>query len=74
MSYINQTEVVMKRICAFVITASFVLGLAVSPVFAEGGKVRGDDGVGPVEQEQIYCGLFPDAPSCQSESGEPYWW
>lgn len=35
----------MKRFCALVITAIFVLGLAVSPAFAGGGKVQGAQAV-----------------------------
>lgn len=40
----------MKRFYALVITAIFILGLAVSPVFAGGGKVQGDNSVQGDEQ------------------------
>jgi hypothetical protein len=56
----------MKRFCAFVITAIFVLGLAISPVFAGGDKQRGDEGQGPTEQN--FCGPDDDC------AGDPYWW
>ena len=36
-------EVVMKKICALFVSLILVIGLAVSPVFAAGGKVQGDN-------------------------------
>lgn len=33
----------MKKFCALFVSLVFVLGLAVSPVFAGGGKVQGDN-------------------------------
>ncbi len=62
----NQNEVVMKRICALFVSLVFVLSLAVSPVFAGGGKVRGDEGEGAVVQD--LCGPDDDC------VGDPYWW
>ncbi len=55
----------MKRFCALVLTAIFVLGLTVTPVFAGGDKVRGDKAEG--EPPQNWCG--PDD-ECY---GDPYW-
>lgn len=43
-------EVTMKRFCALVITAIFVLSLSVSPVFAAGGKNHGSVGQGTTDQ------------------------
>ncbi len=56
----------MKRICALFVSLVFVLSLAVSPVFAGGGKVRGDEGEGAVVQD--LCGPDDDC------VGDPYWW
>ena len=56
----------MKRICALFVSLVFVLSLAVSPVFAGGGKVRGAEGEGSVVQD--LCG--PDY-ECE---GDPYVW
>ncbi len=39
----TQKEVVMKKICSLFVSLVFVLGLTVSPVFAGGGKVQGDN-------------------------------
>jgi hypothetical protein len=59
----------MKKICALCVTLILVTGLAVSPVFAGGGKVRGDNGEGPVEQN--FCGP-DDVDDCPVYA--PYWW
>lgn len=40
----------MKKICALFVSLIFVLGLAVSPVFAGGGKVQGDNSAQGDEQ------------------------
>jgi hypothetical protein len=56
----------MKKTCALVVSLILVVGVAVSPVFAGGGKVRGDNGEGPVVQDT--CGPYDD---CE---GDPYWW
>lgn len=40
----------MKKICALFVSLVFVLGLAVSPVFAGGGKVQGDNSAQGSEQ------------------------
>ncbi len=56
----------MKKICALFLSLVFILGLAVSPVFGGGDKVRGEKGNGGVVQD--LCG--PDD-ECE---GDPYWW
>jgi hypothetical protein len=56
----------MKKTCALFVLLILVVGVAVSPVFAGGGKVRGDNGEGPVVQD--FCGPDDD---CE---GDPYWW
>ena len=56
----------MKKICALCVSLILVVGLAVSPVFAGGGKVRGDKGTG--ETVQDFCQNYYDCP------GDPYWW
>ena len=43
----------MKKICALCVSLILVVGLAVSPVFAGGGKVQGEKGQGGVEQGDI---------------------
>lgn len=40
----------MRKICALFVSLVFVLGLAVSPVFAGGGKVQGDNSAQGDEQ------------------------
>ena len=40
----------MKKICTLFVSLVVVLGLAVSPVFAGGGKNHGTDGEGEVVQ------------------------
>lgn len=56
----------MKKICALCVSLILVVGLAVSPAFAGGGKVRGDKGDGTVVQDT--CGPNDDC------AGDPYWW
>ena len=55
----NQNEVVMKRICALFVSLVFVLSLAVSPVFAGGGKVQGDNSAQGAEQGDLGKGVSP---------------
>ena len=40
----------MKKICTLFVSLVFVLGLAVSPIFAGGGKNHGTVGGGTVDQ------------------------
>ena len=40
----------MKKMCVLTITAVFILGIAVSPVFAAGGKNHGTVGQGATGQ------------------------
>lgn len=49
----------MKKFCALSLTLIFVLGLAVSPVFAAGGKEQGYEGQGEVEQGEAGAGASP---------------
>ena len=50
----------MKKIIFLFIVSVFIISLSAN-VFAGGGKVRGDDGLGKISQEHIniqYPGLF----------------
>ena len=43
----------MKRLCAVVLVVTLLAALTASPVFAGGGKVRGENGQGAVNQVQV---------------------
>ena len=58
----SQVEVMMKKMCVLTITAVFMLGIAVSPVFAAGGKNHGTVGQGATDQ-----GRTADAPGYNAQ-------
>ena len=50
--YIHSSgDLTMKRIITLMITITFLLSLTTASVWAEGGKDRGDTGVGSTNQE-----------------------
>ena len=42
----------MKKVFSLLAVLALVVSMAVSPVFAEGGKVRGEDGKGTTNQAE----------------------